>query len=221
MLLSTMYSTKRGVAVGHVPPIVRPSMTRLEPTLTELLQVRRPFRSRSHQRQGIYAKAWLLVHMLELGHLAGLPAFHERVPKMLTMIDGGETAGVAMERGLGVDLATLQHHLTEYGKRKSLPKVAVDIDFENEPTMDSRCLERNEIRHMLADLAAITRNHEYAAELYQEVLSENPEDVNALVGLSYSLDDTRRSLALARRALAVDPDHPQAIDRMAELEADE
>ena len=74
---------------------------------------------------------------------------------------------------------------------------------------------------MLADLAAVTRNHEYAAELYEEVIAKDPQDVDALVGLSYSLDDRGRSLALARRALAVDPEHPRAIDRMAELEVDE
>lgn len=220
-LLSTMYSSKGRVIVGHVPPIVRPSMNRVDPTLGELLRAPRPFRSGDLQPQGLFAKAWLLVHMLELGHFAGLPAYHVRVPKMLTMIDGGETAEIAMERGLGVDLTTLQRHLTEYGERKSLPKVAVSVDFGKEPTMDSRCLDGNEIRHMLADLAAITRNHEYAAELYEEVLAEHPEDVDALVGLSYSLDDTRRSLALARRALAVDPDRPEAIDRVAELEANE
>ena len=220
-LLSTMYSSKEGVVVGYVPRIVRPSMARLEPTLAELLEVRRPRQSSRHQTQGIYAKAWLLVHMLELGHLAGLPAFHVRVPQMLAMIDDGESAAVAMERGLGVDMATLQRQLAEYGKRKSLPRLAVDVDFGNETTMDYRCLDRMEIRHTLADLAAIMRNHDYAAKLYEEVLAEHPEDVDALVGLSYSSDDLGRALELARRALAVDPDHPEAIDRVAELEANE
>ena len=128
MTLSTMYSSKKGVVVGYVPPINRPSMSRLKPTLPELLSVRYPLHSSRHQTEGIYAKAWLLVHMLELGHLAGLPPFHLRVPQMLTMIDGGEPAEVAMERGLGVDIATLQHQLEEYGKRKSLPRLALDVD---------------------------------------------------------------------------------------------
>lgn len=159
--------------------------------------------------------------MLELGHFAGLPAYHSRVPEVLAMIDDGEPAEVAVERGLAVDMATLQRQLEEYGKRESLPKAAVKVGLSDQPTMDSRCLDDNEIRHMLADLAAVTRNHEYAAELYEEVIAEDPEDVDALVGLSYSLDDPRRSLAVARRALALDPDHPRAFDRMAELKADE
>lgn len=219
-LVSTMYSSKERVIVGHVPPIVRPSMNRADPTLRELLRAPRPFRSGGLQQQGLFAKAWLLVHMLELGHFAGLTPHHSRVPELLAMIDGGEPAEVAVERGLGVDMATLQRQLDEYGQRKSLPKVAVHVDFEDKTTMDSRCLDDNEIRHMLADLAAVTRNHEYAAELYEEVIAEDPEDVDALVGLSYSLDDTMRSRALARRALAVDPDHPRAVDRMAELKAE-
>ena len=140
---------------------------------------------------------------------------------MLAMIDDGESAEVAMERGLGVDMATLQRQLAEYGKRKSLPRLAVDVDFGNETTMDYRCLDRVEARRMLAEAAATTRNHDYAAKLYEEVLAENPEDVAALVGLSYSSDDLGRALELARRALAVDPDHPEAIDRVAELEANE
>ena len=220
-LLSTMYASKQGVVVGHVPSIVRPSMARLEPTLAELVEVRRPLPSSPHQRRGILAKAWLLVHILELGHLAGLPAFHVRAPQMLAMIDGGEPAAVAMERGLGVDMATLQHHLEEYGKRKSLPTLAVDVDFGNATPMEYRCLDRVEARRMLAEAAATTRNHDYAAKLYEEVLAENPDDVDALVGLSYSSDDLGRALQLARRALAVDPDHPEAIDRVAELEANE
>ena len=219
-LLSTMYSSRKGVVVGHVPPIVRPRMARLEPTLAELLEARRPFRGYQH-RQGIYAKAWLLVHMLELGHLARLPAFHLRVPQMLAMIDEGEPVAVATERGLGVDMATLDDHLAEYGKRKSLPRLAVNVDFGEETEMDYRCLDRMEIRHTLADVAAITHNHDYAAKLYKEVLAENPDDVDALVGLSYALDDPERATALARRALEVDPDRPEAIDRVAELEANE
>ena len=220
-LVSTMYSRKGRVIVGHVPPIVRPIMTQADPTLEELLQAPRPFRSGGPQQQGLFAKAWLLVHMLELGHFAGLTAYHSRVHELLAMIDDGEPAEVAMERGLGVDMATLQRQLDEYGKRQSLPKAAVNVDFSDEPTVDSHCLDGIEIRHMLADLAAITRNHEYAAELYEEVIAEDPKDVEALVRLSYSLDDTRRSLALARRALAVAPDHPEAVDRVAELEAND
>ncbi len=221
VLLETMYSSKEGVVVGYVPPIRRPSMARLKPTLAELLEVRRPLHSSRHQTEGIYAKAWLLVHMLELGHLAGLPAFHLRVPQMLTMIDGGEPAEVAMERGLGVDMATLQHQLEEYGKRKSLPRLTLEVDVGHETPMDSRCLDRMEVRRMLADAAATTGNQDYAAKLHEEVLAENPDDVDALVGLSYATDDPGRALELARRSLAVDPDHPKAIDRVAELEANE
>ena len=127
-----------------------------------------------------------------------------------------------MQRGLGVDMATLQDHLAEYGKRKSLPRIAVNVDFGEETEMDYRCLDRMEIRHTLADVAAITRNHDYAAKLYDEVLAENPDDVDALVGLSYATDDLRTHHSRwPRGALAVDPDHPGAIDRVAELEANE
>ena len=126
-----------------------------------------------------------------------------------------------MERGLGVDMATLQHQLAEYGKRKSLPRLAVDVDFGNETPMDFRCFDSVEARRMLADAAATTRNHHYTAKLYEEMLAENPDDVDALVRLSYASDDLGRALELARRALAVNPDHPGAIDRVAELEANE
>ena len=95
------------------------------------------------------------------------------------------------------------------------------VDFGEQTEMDYRCLDRMEIRHTLADVAAITRNHDYAAKLYDEVLAEIPDDVDALVGLSYATNDPERATALAKRALAVDPDHPGAIDRVAELEANE
>ena len=140
---------------------------------------------------------------------------------MLTTIDDGESAEIAMQRELGVDMATLDDHLAKYGKRKSLPRIAVNVDFGEQTEMDYRCLDRMEIRHTLADVAAITRNHDYAAKLYDEVLAEIPDDVDALVGLSYATNDPERATALAKRALAVDPDHPGAIDRVAELEANE
>ena len=220
-LVSTMYPRKGRVIVGHVPSIVRPIMNQADPTLEELLHAPRPFRSGGTQQQGLFAKAWLLVHMLELGHFAGLRAYHSGVAKVLAMIDGGEPAEVAMERGLGVDMATLQRQLDEYGKRQSLPKVSVNVDFGTETPMDSRCLESRETRHMIADLAAITRNRDYATQLYEEVLAEHPDDVEALVSLSYLSDDPGRALALVRRALEVDPAHPKAVDRVAELEAND
>lgn len=97
----------------------------------------------------------------------------------------------------------------------------MNVDFGNETPMDSRCLESRETRHMIADLAATTRNRDYATQLYEEVLAEHPDDVEALVSLSYSSDDPGRALALVRRALEVHPAHPKAVDRVAELEAND
>ncbi len=220
-LLSTIYFAKEGVVVGYVSPNNRSAMSRLQPSLSELLKVRDPIHSSHHKTEGIYAKAWLFVHMLHFGHLTGLPPLHALVPHMLVMIDAGEPDELAIERGLGVDLATLQHRLREYGERKSLPTLTLDIDVSPQTTTDYRCLEPVEIRHILAYAADMSRNHDYAAKLYEEVLAENPDDVDALVSLSYSSDDTERALELARRALGIDPDHPEAIDRVAELEANE
>ncbi|MCY3821726.1 MAG: tetratricopeptide repeat protein [Gammaproteobacteria bacterium] len=215
--LSTMYAQDDGVVVGHVPPIRRRQMVRSRPSLEELFDDRIVFDWKRRDLEGVYLKAWLLVHMLQLGHLSGLPPFHERVPEMLAKIDAGESTRVAVETSLGVDLPALERTLNAYTRRISLPKRTVVVDVEHETPMDVQPLTVAEARHALANAAAAAGNVRHAARLFQHVLDGNPDDIDALVGLSGTTTDPEHSLETAERALALDAEHPGANIRMAEL----
>ena len=217
--LSTMYADEDGVVVGHVPPIKRRQMARSKPSLTDLFDERIVFDWKRRDLEGVYLKAWLLVHMLQLGHLAGLPPFHERVPEMLAKIDAGESTRAAVEASLGLDLPALERTLNAYTRRVSLPTRTLAVDVGHDTPMDVQPLTVPQVRHALANAAAAAGNLRVAARLFQEALDDNPEDIDALVGLSSTTEDPERSLETAERAFALDGDHPGANIRMAEINA--
>ena len=219
--LSTVHVGDDGVVVGDVPAVKRRQMAESRLTVTELLDERIMFDWKRRDLEDIYLKAWLLVHMLQHGHLSGAPPFHARVPEMLTRIDAGEPARVAVETSLGVDLHTLERLLDAYGRRKTLPTRILAIDVESDTAMDVESLTPAEVRRALADAASATGNNGYAAQLFQQLLEQNPNDIDALVGLSSTTNDAERALTTARRALALDGDHPGANVRMAELNVGE
>ena len=216
--LSTVQTTRDGVVVGHVPPIERRRMARSRLTVAELLNERFLTDWKRRDLEDIYLKAWLLVHMLQHGHLAGLPPFHERVPEMLAMIDAGTPSAAAVEASLGMDLPAVERLLGAYSGR-ALPTRVLDVDVEHETPLDVQPVTPTESRQALADAALATNNNGYASQLYRQVLKENPDDIDALVGLSAATDDPERSLEAVRRALSLDANHPGANIRMAQISA--
>ena len=227
--LSTIYVSEDGAVVGDVPAIKRWQMARSRLKLAELLDERFVFDWNRRDLEEVYLKAWLFVHMLQHGHLTGLPEghpasippFHARVPEMLEMINAGAPARDAIEKSLGVDLPTLERMLRAYGKRRSLPTRILAVDVEHETPMDVQPLAPAQVWHALARAAEATGNRHFAARLYQRVLGESPDDVDALVGLSATTEDPARSLTTARRALALNESHPGANIRMAKLSVSE
>ena len=227
--LSTTYMSADGVVVGHVPTIKRWQMARSTLALADLLDERFVFDWNRRDLEDVYLKAWLLVHMLQHGHLVGLPGghrgsnppFHTRVPEMIEMINAGVPAKDAIERSLGLDLPALERMLRAYGRRKSLPTRILDVDVEQETSMDVQPLAPDEVWRALAGAAAATGNRRFAERLYHRVLGENADDVDALVGLSATTEDPANALQAARRALALDEGHPGANVRMAKLRASE
>ena len=140
---------------------------------------------------------------------------------MLAMIADGEAVKVAMETSLGVSLSSLERLLNAYGRRKPLPTQTLPISVEHDTPMDVQSMMRAEVQHALGRAAMATGNNRFAAELFEEALEENPDDVEALVGMSAATDDRERSTETARRALALNPNHPGANIRMAEVHVGE
>ena len=219
--LSTVHATENGVVIGEVPALTRHRMSQPGMTVAELIDERLVLDWQRRDLEDIYLTAWKLVHMLHLGHLSGLPPFHARVPEMLALIDEGEAAEAAMEKTLGVGLPNLERLLKAYGRRKPLPTQTLVVDVEHDTPMDVQSMTRTEVQLALGRAATATGNNSFSAELFQEVLEEHPDDIEALVGLSATTDDPERSAETAKRALALDPDHPGANVRMAELHVGE
>ena len=219
--LSTVHVTEEGVVIGYVPALTRHLMSQPGLSVTELIDERLVLDWQRRDLEDIYLKAWKLVHMLHLGHMSGLPPFHARVPEMLAMIDDGATVEVAMETALGTSPSNLQRLLKAYGRRKPLPTQTLVVDVEHETPIDVQSMMPAEVRRALGQAAMSTGNKSLAAGLFQEVLDENPDDIEALVGVSATSDDPERSTETAKRALALDPNHPGANVRMAELHVGE
>ena len=219
--LSTLHTTEDGIVIGYVSALQRQQMSRARLTVADLIDERLVFDWQRRDLEDIYLKAWQLVHMLHLGHLSGLPPFHARVPEMLAMIDAGETAKVAMETALGVSLSSLERLLKSYGRRKPFPTRTLEVDVESDTPMEVQPMTRADVRRTLGEAAMATGNKGLAAEMFNGVLEENPDDIDALVGFSATTDDPERSKQSARRALALNPNHPGANIRMAEVHVGE
>ena len=216
--LSTMYHTKNGIVIGHIPAVDRRNMSRLKPALLDLIEGR--LADSAHHDPTTHLHAWLLVHMLQLGHLAGLPEFHANVPAMLRLIDAGEPAASAVEKALGIDVAALQGLLKMYRRRRSMPTQTLAVDIVSATPPSVHCLDLRETRHMLASTAAATGNNRLADKLLKQILAQHPNDIEALVGMSGVAQEREQALVFVHRALALDANHPDANVRMAELTSD-
>ncbi len=215
-LLSTLRITDKGVTVGHVPKglLQRIGMPRM--TIRELVGEHFELDWARHDLTRLYANAWLLVHMLHLGHLGGLPAYHEGIPEMLGHIDAGMSTSQAMEEALGAGPDQLQRQMRQYARKRKLPTRRLPVTPVAPATLDERCPDETEVRQTLA-MAAVSRNPEYALGLFERILDADPDDLDALVGLSLAVEDPARARDAIERVLAVEPRHADANVRMAEL----
>lgn len=219
-LLSTMRITDDAVTVGYVPPRVLEEVRLPRLSVRALLDERYELDWARHDLTRLYARAWLFAHMLHFGHLAGLPAYHEGIPAMLANIDSGMSNAGAMEKALGAGLETLQRQVRQYARRRDLPVQRLPVPGGVPAIRDERCLAETEVRQELA-MTAVSRNREYARGLFARILETDPEDVDALVGLSLAEDNPRLAREAVIRALAVEPSHSAANVRMAEIKVAE
>ena len=215
-LLSTMRITDKAVIVGRTPQRLFEALGPPRMTIRELVGERFELDWARHDLTRLYANAWLLAHMLHLGHQAGLPPYHENIPAMLRKIDEGMSTAQAMEEALGTDIDGLQRQVRQYARRRALPVQRLAVPPDAAAPLDERCLAETEARQALA-MATVSRNPEYARELFTRILDAAPDDPDALVGLSLVVDHPRHAREAIARALAVDPGHSAANVRMAQL----
>lgn len=219
-LLSTMRITDDSVTVGYVPERVLEEVRLPRMSVRDLLDERYELDWARHDLSRLYARAWLFAHMLHFGHLAGLPPYHEGIPALLLNIDSGMSTAAAMEDALGAGPETLQRQVQQYARRRGLPTHRLPVPAGDPAVADAGCPAETDVRQELA-MAAVSRNPDYARDLFARILETDPDHVDALVGLSLTEDNPRRARDAVGRALAIEPGHSAANVRMGELKVAE
>lgn len=219
-LLSTMRITDEAVVVGDVPMRLFQELQRPWMRVEDLIGERYELDWARHDLKRLYANAWLFVHMLHLGHLAGFPPYAEHIEALLDNIDAGMSTVQAMEEALGAGPDRLERQVRQYGRRRALPVRRLPVPPIAPAAFEERRLDETEARQELA-MAAVSRNPEYAHELFTRILKDHPNHVDALVGLSLAEEAPLRARDAVASALAIDPRHSGANVRMAEIKVAE
>lgn len=215
-LLSTMRFSNLSVTIGDVP---LDALLRLNPhkiNVRELVGQRHRQDWRQHNLTRLYAKAWLLVHMLELGEADGLPPYRERMPQALERMDAGVPAAEAIQTVLGADVEALEAQLRRYAAQRRLPTRRLAIETLPLAGFEQRCLTETEAALELGK-AASHHHPAFARRLLQRVVAAKPDDADAWAALAEAHEDVAAARRAAAQALAIDPAHASANTRMAEL----
>ena len=121
-----------------------------------------------------------------------------------------------MESSLGLDIEGLKRRLRNYYDKDRLPVFQFRTETRDRLAFRRDCLDPVDARAHLAEVAAL-HHPRFATELYDSILAKRPDHVDALVGLSRIVSESR-ALELSQRAYRVDPANTAAIVRMAEME---
>lgn len=216
--LSTLSIDPAGiVTVGRIPyAYLRGVLLLPGLSIPDVIAERFRLDPRRHDLSDVYGLAWAIVRFLHHAEDDNGERYASRLRDMLTAIDEGLSSEEAMESTLGLDTEGLKRRLRNYYDKDQLPVFQFRTETRDRMAFRRDCLDPVDTRKHLAEVAAL-HNPRFANQLYDSILAEKPDDVDALVGLSRIVSGSR-SLELARRAYRIDPKHPAAIVRMAEIE---
>ena len=218
--LSTMRFSDAAVTIGAAPLHHFRRLNVSKIPVAELVGERHSLNWGRHDLTRLYAKAWLFVHMLELGDVAGLPPYRERLPRLLELTDAGVGSGEALAMALQAGAATLERQARRYAGRRTLPTKRLAIETRPGESFERNCLTETEAAYELG-VAATSRNHEFAARRLGEVVAANPRNADAWAALAQARQEVAPARQAAQRALAIDAAHVLANTRMAQLKAKE
>lgn len=205
------------VTVGRVPFAYLHSVLEMPGlSIAEVIDERFELDPERHDLSKVYGLAWAIVRFLHHAKNAKGERYATRLGAMLAAIDNGASSREALTSSLGLDPSTLKAHLRRHYENHELPVYRFRTELKDRLPFRRDCLTAVETRYHLADAAAL-HNPRLAIDLYNDILEREPDHVDALIALS-RLAAAGRASRLARRAYDIDPDHPAAATRMAELE---
>lgn len=168
-----------------------------------------------HDLSEVYGLAWAIVRFLHHAQDQSGERYATRLGAMLAAIDNGASSSQAMESSLGLDLSTLKARMRKYYENHELPVYQFRTELRDRLSFRRDCLNAVDTRYHLADVASF-HHPQLAIGLYDDILRRKPDHVDAMIALSRIVSGNRAQ-RLVRRAHDIDPNHPAAAIRMAEL----
>ncbi len=167
------------------------------------------------ERLAFYAQSWAIVHMLMVGHQAGLPDRSGELANYLQLLTDGASRRQAFETAFSFEDDTIKRDMRRYLYRRRLPGFEVARNaIHYDHRYQARALGSNEAARELGSLMLLygPLRSGSAHALFQHALMVDPEDAAAAAGLGVALSHEDESfeaaMRFAARAVELEPDDP-------------
>ncbi|MXY55298.1 MAG: hypothetical protein F4029_18775 [Gammaproteobacteria bacterium] len=204
------------VTVGRVPyTYLRSVLVPPGLSIADVVGERFELDPERHDLSEVYGLAWAIVRFLHHAEDPSGGRYATKLGAMLAAIDNGASSSRAMESVLGLEVSTLKARLRRYFENHELPVYQFRTELRDRLSFRRDCLGAVDTRYHLADVASF-HHPQLATALYDDILRREPNHIEALIALS-RINTGSRASRLVRRAYDIDPNHPAAAIRMAEL----
>ena len=170
-----------------------------------------------HRLAAFYEKAWLLVHFIRLGHRLDYPDYRPALLRYLEQPEPSFTQAFGLPpSGMG---ELIKDYLRQPGRQIEVAHLPNSEQTEAQALVQRRCLDQAEGALELAR-SIVHQNPRLAAEaLERHPGGEADAEWFTVQSEALSTIDYERALAVAERALELDPDHAAAMAQLAHLKA--
>lgn len=219
-LLGSARLTRERVELGHMHPWREPLLrgsSRL--SLHDLLEPSFEQSEEPRYWERYYTSAWLWLHYLQLGHLAGEPDYRAATQEFLLALDAGKPVAEAFKKAYGASISVLDQRLTRYQRRPRWRGYGLEMPAY-QGAISQRVLHKNEVAYLLGDLAFQVGRPE-AAVPFLTAVDASKASVARPLSLRAVIENHHQRPALARHflglALSKQPDDPYVLTNAARL----
>ena len=176
--------------------------------------------SRPLANPAFYAQSWSLIHMLLLGHHAGLQRRDHLLADYVLDIQNGRDPQAALQRHFQGEYRALERDVRKYISRRSkIPRLSIPLNqFDYDPRYSRTRIDRTELTARLGRLAA-PLSHVSARGIFRNALKEQPQAAEVLAGMGLAQRLAGRyskALQMVQASLEAAPDDPHAIFEFAD-----
>lgn len=219
-LLGSARLTRDRVELGHMHPWREPLLrgsARL--SLQDLLEPSFEQTEEPRYWERYYTSAWLWLHYLQLGHLAGESDYRAATQEFLLALDAGQPVAEAFKEAYGASIATFDQRLTRYQRRPRWRGYGLAMPAY-QGRISQRALHKNEVAYLLGDLAFQVGRPE-AAVPFLTAVDASEASVARPLSLRAVIENHQQRPALARHflslALSKQPEDPYVLTNAARV----